>query len=40
MKIVAQDMGMFHYPIHIVIKQDFIDLLKLLFNYKQKINSL
>jgi len=35
---VAQDMGMFYYPIHIAIKQDSIDLIKLLLNYKQKFN--
>jgi ankyrin repeat protein len=35
---VAQDMGMFYYPIHIAIKQDSINLIKLLLNYKQKFN--
>jgi len=35
---VAQDMGMFHYPIHIAIKQDSIDLVKILLNYKQKLD--
>ncbi|CAF4241401.1 unnamed protein product, partial [Rotaria sordida] len=35
---VAQDMGMFHYPLHIAIKQDFIQLVKLILNYKQLFN--
>ncbi|CAF4636267.1 unnamed protein product, partial [Rotaria sp. Silwood2] len=35
---VAQDMGMFHYPLHIAIKQDYIGLVKLLLNYKQKFD--
>lgn len=35
---VAQDMGMFHYPFHIAIKQDSIELIKILLNYKHKIN--
>jgi hypothetical protein len=35
---VAQDMGMFHYPLHIAVKQDFINLLKLLINSKHKLD--
>ncbi len=35
---VAQDMGMFHYPLHIAVKQDSAELVKLLLNYKQKLN--
>lgn len=35
---VAQDMGMFHYPLHIAAKQDSTELLALLLNYKQKLN--
>ncbi|CAF3309488.1 unnamed protein product [Rotaria socialis] len=35
---VAQDMGMFHYPLHVAIKQDSIQLIKLLLNYKHKFD--
>ncbi|CAF1565845.1 unnamed protein product [Rotaria sordida] len=35
---VAHDMGMFHYPLRIAIKQDFIQLVKLILNYKQLFN--
>jgi hypothetical protein len=35
---VAQDMGMFYYPIDIAIKRDFIHLVKLLINSKEKLN--
>jgi ankyrin repeat protein len=35
---VAQDMEMFYYPIHIAVEQDFIDLVKLLLDYKQKLD--
>jgi hypothetical protein len=35
---VAQDMGMFYYPLHIAVKQDSIDLIKLLLKYKQKLD--
>ncbi|CAF1219222.1 unnamed protein product [Adineta steineri] len=35
---VAQDMGMFHYPLHIAIKQDSLELVKILLNYKSKLD--
>ncbi len=35
---VAQDMGMFYYPIDILIKKDFINLIKILLKYKDKLN--
>jgi hypothetical protein len=35
---VAQDMGMFHHPIHIAIKQDSIDLVIFEINLKKEIN--
>ncbi len=35
---VAQDMGMFYYPLHIAVKQDLIELIQLLLNYKQKLD--
>ncbi|CAF4065003.1 unnamed protein product [Rotaria sordida] len=35
---VAHDMGMFHYPLHIAIKQDFIQLVQFILNYKQLFN--
>ncbi len=35
---VAQDMGMFYYPIDILIKKDFIHLIKILLKYKNKLN--
>ena len=35
---VAQDLGMFHYPIHILIKHDFVHLIKLLLQHKHKVN--
>jgi hypothetical protein len=35
---VAQDMGMFYYPLHIAIKQDSYELVQLLLNYKQKFD--
>ena len=35
---VAQDMGMFFYPIDIIIKKDFIDLLKLFLQYRNQLD--
>ena len=35
---VAQDMGMFFYPIHLLVKQNDVQAVRLVLNYKEKIN--
>ena len=35
---VAQDLGMFHYPIDIIIKKDSIELLKLFLRYRNQLD--
>jgi len=35
---VAQDLGMFHYPLHIAIKQDSISLIQLFLRFKSNID--
>jgi hypothetical protein len=35
---VAQDMGMFHYPLHIAIKQDSLELVRLFVKYREQLN--
>ena len=33
---ISQDYGMFHYPIHLAIKQDSFELVKLIYNYSKE----
>lgn len=35
---IAQDLGMFHYPIDIIIKRDAIPLLKLFLRYRNQLD--
>ena len=35
---VAQDMGMFYYPLHIAVQQDSVDLVQLLLRYKDRFD--
>ena len=35
---VAQDLGMFHYPLHILVKQDSLSLLQLFLRFLEKVD--
>ena len=35
---VAQDMGMFYYPLHIAVQKDSVDLVQLLLRYKDRFD--